>query len=179
MAALRRAGARSTGTPATSRLEEWCADRGLVPIPTAPPVAARYVASLADNLKIASIRRRAFAISQKHQERGLEPKRRRANIHRKVDMQVCSCKMSPQSVDPVIKLGFVWFSHRVHVRVPILRAQRFFQFLMRFAELHKTKPPIGCAKHSERGVERNILIPTPPAARYSFGVMPDRVSAPS
>jgi len=39
----------------------------------APPVVARYVASLADELKIASIRRRVVAISQKHQELGLEP----------------------------------------------------------------------------------------------------------
>ncbi len=56
-----------------AHFEAWCARRGLVAMPAPPPVVARYVASLAGDLKIASIRRRVVAISQKHQERGLEP----------------------------------------------------------------------------------------------------------
>jgi site-specific recombinase XerD len=50
----------------------WCAERGVAPLPASPPVVARYLASLGEKMKIASIRRRTVAISQCHKERGLD-----------------------------------------------------------------------------------------------------------
>jgi integrase len=50
----------------------WCADRGLASLPASPPTVARYVATLAPRLKVASIRRRVVAISQQHKEWGFE-----------------------------------------------------------------------------------------------------------
>lgn len=50
----------------------WCADRGLASLPASPPVVARYLGTLGERLKIASISRRVVAISQQHKERGFD-----------------------------------------------------------------------------------------------------------
>lgn len=51
--------------------ERYCVARNLNSLPAEPQTVARYVASLAAVLKIATIRRRSVSISQLHQERGL------------------------------------------------------------------------------------------------------------
>ncbi len=52
--------------------ERYCGSRNLAALSAEPQTIARYVATLAGTLTIATIRRRIVAISQVHQERGLE-----------------------------------------------------------------------------------------------------------
>ncbi len=52
--------------------ERFCQSRNLAALSAEPQTIARYVAALAGALTIATIRRRVVAISQVHQERGLE-----------------------------------------------------------------------------------------------------------
>jgi len=52
--------------------ERYCRSRNLAAFSAEPQTIARYVAALAGVLTIATIRRRIVAISQVHQERGLE-----------------------------------------------------------------------------------------------------------
>lgn len=52
--------------------EHYCQSRSLVALCAEPQTIARYVATLAGVLTIATIRRRVVAISQVHQERGFE-----------------------------------------------------------------------------------------------------------
>ena len=52
--------------------ERYCQTRNLVALAAEPQTVARYVAGLAGALRIATIRRRIVAISQVHQECGLE-----------------------------------------------------------------------------------------------------------
>ncbi len=52
--------------------ERYCRSRNLAALSAEPQTIARYVATLAGVLTIATIRRRIVAISQVHQERGLE-----------------------------------------------------------------------------------------------------------
>jgi len=52
--------------------ERYCDSRNLTALPADPQTVARYIATLAGALTIATIRRRIVAISQVHQERGLE-----------------------------------------------------------------------------------------------------------
>jgi integrase len=51
--------------------ERYCRSRNLSALPAEPQTVARYAATVAGTLKIASIRRRMVAISQVHQERDL------------------------------------------------------------------------------------------------------------
>jgi integrase len=52
--------------------EDYCRQRSLAALPAEPQTVARYLAALARRLKIATIRRRAISISQRHQQHGLE-----------------------------------------------------------------------------------------------------------
>jgi len=50
----------------------WCAERGVASLPASAPAVACYLGTLGGRLKIASIRRRVVAISQRHKERGFD-----------------------------------------------------------------------------------------------------------
>ena len=50
---------------------DWCRHAGREPLPAGPETVALYVASLAEGLKVSTIRRRLAAISKAHQYEGL------------------------------------------------------------------------------------------------------------
>ena len=52
--------------------QDWCHHAGRAPLPAAPDTVALYIATLAEGLKVSTIRRRLAAISKVHQYEGLE-----------------------------------------------------------------------------------------------------------